>query len=79
MRYLRLCTPALLSVALVHCMSVLGFSGLFIYGDCFFFFFPPFFSGSQQSQEQMSRRSGNTGDKHNENGVRINVEISVSV
>lgn len=46
----------------------------------FFFFSPPLFiSGSQQSQEQMSRRSGNTGDKHNENGVRINVEISVSV
>lgn len=37
-----------------------------------FFFFSFFFAGSQQSQDQMSRRSGNTGEKHNENGVRLN-------
>lgn len=29
------------------------------------------FAGSQQSQDQTSRRSGNTGEKHNENGVRL--------
>lgn len=29
-----------------------------------------FFAGSQQSQDQAVRRSGNTGEKHNENGVR---------
>uniref|UniRef100_A0A3P9CIS3 Protein phosphatase 1, regulatory subunit 13Bb n=1 Tax=Maylandia zebra TaxID=106582 RepID=A0A3P9CIS3_9CICH len=35
--------------------------------------------GSQQSQEQMSRRSGNTGDKHNENGVGSQrVELTLS-
>lgn len=32
-----------------------------------------FFAGSQQSQDQTSRRSGNTGEKHNENGVRISI------
>lgn len=31
------------------------------------------FAGSQQSQDQTSRRSGNTGEKHNENGVRISI------
>lgn len=30
------------------------------------------FAGSQQSQDQTSRRSGNAGEKHNENGVRLN-------
>lgn len=30
-----------------------------------------FFAGSQQSQDQTSHRSGNTGEKHNENGVRL--------
>ncbi|XP_030577406.1 protein phosphatase 1, regulatory subunit 13Bb isoform X1 [Archocentrus centrarchus] len=35
--------------------------------------------GSQQSQDQMSRRSGNTGDKHNENGVGgQRVELTLS-
>ncbi|CAI5683682.1 unnamed protein product [Oreochromis niloticus] len=35
--------------------------------------------GSQQSQEQMSRRSGNTGEKHNENGVGSQrVELTLS-
>ncbi|XP_070704910.1 protein phosphatase 1, regulatory subunit 13Bb [Pempheris klunzingeri] len=35
--------------------------------------------GSQQSQEQTSRRSGNTGDKHNENGVgNQRVELTLS-
>ncbi|XP_006797181.1 protein phosphatase 1, regulatory subunit 13Bb isoform X3 [Neolamprologus brichardi] len=35
--------------------------------------------GSQQSQEQMSRRGGNTGDKHNENGVGSQrVELTLS-
>lgn len=29
------------------------------------------FAGSQQSQDQTSRRSGSTGEKHNENGVRL--------
>ena len=29
------------------------------------------FAGSQQSQDQTTRRSGNTGEKHNENGVRL--------
>lgn len=29
------------------------------------------FAGSQQSQDQTSRRSGNAGEKHNENGVRL--------
>lgn len=27
-------------------------------------------AGSQQTQDQTNRRSGNTGEKHNENGVR---------
>ncbi|XP_044232985.1 protein phosphatase 1, regulatory subunit 13Bb isoform X5 [Thunnus albacares] len=35
--------------------------------------------GSQQSQEQTSRRSGNTGEKHNENGVgNQRVELTLS-
>lgn len=34
------------------------------------------FAGSQQSQDQTSRRSGNTGEKHNENGVRLHERIS---
>ncbi|XP_042370247.1 apoptosis-stimulating of p53 protein 1-like, partial [Plectropomus leopardus] len=31
--------------------------------------------GSQQSQDQTSRRSGNTGEKHNENGRIISVSL----
>ncbi|XP_060908088.1 protein phosphatase 1, regulatory subunit 13Bb isoform X6 [Labrus mixtus] len=35
--------------------------------------------GSQQSQDQTSRRSGNTGEKHNENGVgNQRVELTLS-
>ncbi|XP_062292691.1 protein phosphatase 1, regulatory subunit 13Bb isoform X1 [Scomber scombrus] len=35
--------------------------------------------GSQQTQEQTSRRSGNTGEKHNENGVgNQRVELTLS-
>lgn len=35
--------------------------------------------GSQQSQEQTNRRSGNTGEKHNENGVgNQRVELTLS-
>ncbi|XP_029902638.1 protein phosphatase 1, regulatory subunit 13Bb isoform X2 [Myripristis murdjan] len=35
--------------------------------------------GSQQSQDQSSRRSGNTGEKHNENGVgNQRVELTLS-
>lgn len=36
------------------------------------------FAGSQQSQDQTSRRSGNTGEKHNENGVRLkNIQYNI--
>lgn len=36
------------------------------------------FAGSQQSQDQTSRRTGNTGEKHNENGVRLkNIQYNI--
>ncbi len=52
------CAPA--------CTVMCPCTGCVCDGDCFFF------AGSQQSQDQSSRRSGNTGEKHNENGVRPN-------
>lgn len=37
------------------------------------------FAGSQQSQDQTSRRSGNTGEKHNENGVRKRIYSTITL